>query len=550
MLTRKQYVIGIGAFVLGVGGCSVEESTHVSSKSQAIAVQDWQEGTTFAVGDLVLFDSKTYRCISAHTAYVGTGWNPLVAASLWEAYEPELTIPALAPVGTLSTPLSLADVLVENDCLSSPENCCPLGSTAKLLTDAADTLQILTSTECVIAGHGADTLMIYADGPQALHLGPGDDTAFAGTGEALIMGGDGRDTIFSAQGGNHLFFGGKGDDSLSALVGDVRVVPGPGRDTVALGPGDDTAYIFDRCEVIAGETLSGGMGNDTLVIPAPLEEMLGLGLVVSGFENIVVESHACWSECREQPDCGGNGVCSDSAQGELRCECDEGWVGDDCSSPVKINVVPRSTEDIFDIQTGPGDALSRFAKFAFVGGNYPDNLGELRALPALEIASELQRALNASKNGLERFAIAYIANRVGGPEMLPIFKALVLEEVPLGWSSSDPHKKSGNSDVVAIDSAVTGLFNLVEGGNLEARQLFLIAAVHDVPAIQGRVGVLTQGLSDTSFRSQVLATLTPKGLSGYVAQVKTSGLLETQVVGAASDLDKKVIAKIEEVIVK
>lgn len=42
----------------------------------------WQAGTSYAVGDQVTYDGRTYRCIQAHTAQ--PGWEPPAVPALWQ----------------------------------------------------------------------------------------------------------------------------------------------------------------------------------------------------------------------------------------------------------------------------------------------------------------------------------------------------------------------------------------------------------------------------------------------------------------------------------
>lgn len=44
----------------------------------------WAEGKTYAVGDLVTYDGRNYRAISAHVAYQGANWNPKSTGTLWQ----------------------------------------------------------------------------------------------------------------------------------------------------------------------------------------------------------------------------------------------------------------------------------------------------------------------------------------------------------------------------------------------------------------------------------------------------------------------------------
>ncbi|WP_027135599.1 lytic polysaccharide monooxygenase [Geminicoccus roseus] len=44
----------------------------------------WQEGTSYRVGQAVTHQGRTYRCLQAHTAYVGAGWTPSTTPALWQ----------------------------------------------------------------------------------------------------------------------------------------------------------------------------------------------------------------------------------------------------------------------------------------------------------------------------------------------------------------------------------------------------------------------------------------------------------------------------------
>lgn len=45
----------------------------------------WTEGASYTAGQVVSYGGKQYRCLQAHTAYVGAGWNPAVTPTLWQA---------------------------------------------------------------------------------------------------------------------------------------------------------------------------------------------------------------------------------------------------------------------------------------------------------------------------------------------------------------------------------------------------------------------------------------------------------------------------------
>ncbi len=45
--------------------------------------RQWKEGDTFKIGDIVEYQGKTYTNRQAHTAWLGTGWNPVITPALW-----------------------------------------------------------------------------------------------------------------------------------------------------------------------------------------------------------------------------------------------------------------------------------------------------------------------------------------------------------------------------------------------------------------------------------------------------------------------------------
>ncbi|RZI59662.1 MAG: chitin-binding protein [Rubrivivax sp.] len=45
----------------------------------------WSEGASYTAGQVVSYQGKQYRCLQAHTAWAGAGWNPAVSATLWQA---------------------------------------------------------------------------------------------------------------------------------------------------------------------------------------------------------------------------------------------------------------------------------------------------------------------------------------------------------------------------------------------------------------------------------------------------------------------------------
>jgi chitin-binding protein len=45
----------------------------------------WAEGASYTVGQVVSYQGRQYRCLQAHTAYVGAGWTPAASPTLWQA---------------------------------------------------------------------------------------------------------------------------------------------------------------------------------------------------------------------------------------------------------------------------------------------------------------------------------------------------------------------------------------------------------------------------------------------------------------------------------
>ena len=44
----------------------------------------WTEGASYAVGQIVTYGGKQYRCLQAHTAWAGAGWTPATSPTLWQ----------------------------------------------------------------------------------------------------------------------------------------------------------------------------------------------------------------------------------------------------------------------------------------------------------------------------------------------------------------------------------------------------------------------------------------------------------------------------------
>lgn len=124
----------------------------------------------------------------------------------------------------------------------------------------------------------------------------GSDIINMPIGQGFIYGGDGNDVIEQTLGG--VIYGGPGNDSIIGLFGDHFINGGPGFDFIEAGPGDDTVVIYDVCELEPFEVIDGSFGFDTLITPVPLATLASMGVIVIGFDNIVVDaSNQHLSEC-------------------------------------------------------------------------------------------------------------------------------------------------------------------------------------------------------------------------------------------------------------
>ena len=150
--------------------------------------------------------------------------------------------------------------------------------------------------DIVLGGSGADILwgssgndwLTGDGGDDEIHGERGDDLIHGSDGDDLLIGGMGNDIVYGGE-DNDTMEGNYGDDLLWGDGGNDIIIPGPGLDEVRGMDGDDTVILRGVCEVVDGETLYGGSGQDTLLIPVPLSELQAQGLSIYGFEQITVE---------------------------------------------------------------------------------------------------------------------------------------------------------------------------------------------------------------------------------------------------------------------
>lgn len=158
-----------------------------------------------------------------------------------------------------------------------------------------DTIKTGPLPDFISGGASIDVITVGGNGSRALG-GDGNDTITMPLAGGSAYGGPGDDLLqMTADGSIH---GNAGDDHIVALFGDHTIVGGPGRDLIEAGPGKDAVHIYDLCEVAPFEVIDGSLGDDTLYTPVPLGDLIARGVVVLGFEHVVVDtSRRHLSEC-------------------------------------------------------------------------------------------------------------------------------------------------------------------------------------------------------------------------------------------------------------
>jgi Ca2+-binding RTX toxin-like protein len=102
-------------------------------------------------------------------------------------------------------------------------------------------------------------------GDDTLNGGQGIDQLFGGDGYDLLDGGIGNDILDGGL-GNDTIYGGDGADRIAEKIdgGNDVVYGGNGKDTIALGAGHDVFWDEEEAGVAGGDTVTGGLGNDSL----------------------------------------------------------------------------------------------------------------------------------------------------------------------------------------------------------------------------------------------------------------------------------------------
>lgn len=189
----------------------------------------------------------------------------------------------------------------------SPAACCNPGQSLVEGNNWPNFLARLWGGNYCMFGYGSWDDLKSLDGTDYLSGGDGHDVMTSTGDNNVMVGGDGNDTM-GLVGEGHKMYGGPGHDAMDLIgsgevhggtgndflighAGDQVFVPGPGLDLVEAGKGDDHVHIYDVCELEALEVLDGGFGTDTLYTPVSVVELNTRGVVVLGFENIVVTSN-------------------------------------------------------------------------------------------------------------------------------------------------------------------------------------------------------------------------------------------------------------------
>ncbi len=135
----------------------------------------------------------------------------------------------------------------------------------------------------------------------------GNDSYTSTTSESTeAFGGRGHDSLFVGVGADEVH-GGTGNDLLVGGPQNDVLIGGRGLDYVHGDDGNDKIIIRGRCEIVAGETIHGGAGTDTLYTPVSLATLSALGVTVTSIEVVVINHPALHLATCESPPMMGPG---------------------------------------------------------------------------------------------------------------------------------------------------------------------------------------------------------------------------------------------------
>ena len=135
----------------------------------------------------------------------------------------------------------------------------------------------------VNSGNGNDTITTNS-GNDSIDGNDGNDVINAGSGNNVVNGGSGNDSITVGNGndlvdggtGNDTIFGGNGLNTLNGGDGNDEITGGDNVDVIDGGSGNDQIYAGLGNNAGAGDTLTGGTGNDTFYYVARAESSTSL----------------------------------------------------------------------------------------------------------------------------------------------------------------------------------------------------------------------------------------------------------------------------------
>jgi Ca2+-binding RTX toxin-like protein len=122
----------------------------------------------------------------------------------------------------------------------------------------------------------SETLNAFADFPNVIHAGGGNDVIYGGAGNDILYGEGGSDIIYGGDGDDTIYGdylasvlnGGGGSDSLYGQGGNDLMYGGSGNDYLSGGAGDDVLNGDEGSDTLDGgagrDTLNGGADNDAL----------------------------------------------------------------------------------------------------------------------------------------------------------------------------------------------------------------------------------------------------------------------------------------------
>jgi Ca2+-binding RTX toxin-like protein len=181
-----------------------------------------------------------------------------------------------------------------------------------------------------------ETMSLYgcASYSPTVYASSSADTIMMFVGDDVVQGGAGGDFIYGRHGDDALF-GGAGDDTLRG---------GPGLDLQIGGAGDDVFIVDLECEIVDGEVIDGGPGNDEVHSHLSAGQLAALGLTI--ISATVVTVPEAYGTCDEFP----------FEEGPLLApKVTLSW--DDLPDPDSVHVSTTGILDL-DLENVSADALS------------------------------------------------------------------------------------------------------------------------------------------------------------------------------------------------